>query len=61
MLSILFDSKTERWVSGGIFQRLVEAALRGGTMPPHLEEWRYIAEANGGMTLSLSFPSRRAS
>jgi hypothetical protein len=52
MLSIRFDSKTEWWVSSGIFERLVEAALQDSAMPPHLEEWYYIAVANGGMDVS---------
>jgi hypothetical protein len=56
MLSIRFDSQTEWWVSGGLFERLVEAARQDGAMPPHLEEWRHIAAANGGMDLSR-FPA----
>jgi hypothetical protein len=57
MLSIRFDSKTEWWVSGGTFARLFEAALRDGIMPARLEEWRHIADANGGLDLSQLAPA----
>jgi hypothetical protein len=57
MLSIRFDSKTEWWVSSETFARLVEAALRDGVMPAHLEEWRHIADANGGLDLSQLAPA----
>jgi hypothetical protein len=52
MLSIRLDAKTEWWVSGGVFDRLFEAALRNGSMPSHLERWLHVADANGGLDVS---------
>lgn len=57
MLSIRFDSKAEWWVSGGTFARLFESALSQGIMPPHLEQWLHIADANGGLDLSQLAPA----
>lgn len=52
MLSIKFDSDREWWVSGMIFERLFQAALDGGEIPPELEGWRHSADANGGLDCS---------
>lgn len=56
MLSIRLDSKREWWVSGKVFERLVQAAL-SNRMPPHLEKWRHVADANGGFDLSEIDPA----
>lgn len=52
MLSIRFSSDREWWVSGQVFARLFQTALRSGIMPAGLEEWFHVAEANGGLDLS---------
>jgi hypothetical protein len=52
MLSIRFRPENEWWVSGKIFDRLFQAALDSGTIPPDLEHWRHVADANGGFDLS---------
>jgi hypothetical protein len=52
MLSIRFDSKSEWWVSSGIFERLFKTAIQSGSMPAHLEQWLQAADANGGLALS---------
>ena len=56
MLSISFDSDHEWWVSGKIFDRLFQSALDRG-MSPNLEQWRDVANANGGLDLSLIEPA----
>ena len=53
MLSIRFGGDNEWWVSGGIFERLFQSALDHGKMSPELEYWRHVADANGGLDLSL--------
>jgi hypothetical protein len=53
MLSISFDADREWWVSGAIFERLFDSALKAGELPQELAEWRHIADANGGLDLSL--------
>jgi hypothetical protein len=55
MLSISFDSEHEWWVSGKIFERLFQSALDRG-MSPKLEQWRDVANANGGLDLTLMEP-----
>lgn len=57
MLSIRFDDKNEWWVSGGIFERLFQTALRDRIMPPYLENWLYAAQASGGLSLSRRDPA----
>jgi hypothetical protein len=52
MLSIRFDDEREWWVSSGVFERLFICALEYGQLVPELEEWRHIAEANGGLSLA---------
>ncbi len=53
MLAIRFDTQNEWWVSGKHFERLFRSALSGGLLPHSYEEWLHIAEANGGLDLSL--------
>jgi hypothetical protein len=50
MLSIRFDTEREWWVSGRIFERLFLSALEHGQLAPLLEEWRHVADANGGLS-----------
>jgi len=52
MLSICFteDHKHEWWVSSSVFERLFLSALEHGQLAPSLEEWQYIAAANGGLS-----------
>lgn len=52
MLSICFtpDHKHEWWVSSRVFERLFSSALEHGQLAPSLEEWRYVAAANGGLS-----------
>lgn len=52
MLSICFTEghKHEWWVSSGVFDRLFSSALEHGHLAPSLEEWRYVAAANGGLS-----------
>lgn len=52
MLSILFDDNDahEWWVSGRVFERLFLSALNHGHLAPALEEWRFVADANGGLS-----------
>lgn len=52
MLSICFteDRKHEWWVSGRVFERLFLSALEHGHLAPSLEEWRHVADANGGLS-----------
>ncbi|QRK11628.1 hypothetical protein JQX13_17075 [Archangium violaceum] len=57
MLSIHFDAEREWWVSGRIFERLFQSALDSGKMPSKLEQWLHVADANGGLDLSLLDPS----
>jgi hypothetical protein len=56
MLSIQLNDKHEWWVSGKVFERLFQSALDGGKMPPDLEHWRHVADANGGLNLSRINP-----
>ena len=51
MLSIRFDNEHEWWVPGDVFERLFQSALDHGQLAPHLEEWRHVADANGGISL----------
>jgi hypothetical protein len=57
MLSIRFSANNEWWVSGRIFDRLFQSALDSGKMSPKLEYWRHVADANGGLELSLLAPA----
>jgi hypothetical protein len=52
MLSICFteDHKHEWWVSSSVFERLFSSALEHGQLAPALEEWQYVAAANGGLS-----------
>jgi hypothetical protein len=52
MLSIRFaeDSEHEWWVSSTVFERLFSSAIAHAQIPAALEEWRYIAAANGGLS-----------
>ena len=52
MLSIRFDDDHEWWVSGRVFERLFLSALEHGQLAPSLEEWRHIADANGGFSFT---------
>jgi hypothetical protein len=52
MLSIHFDTDHEWWVSGRVFERLFLSALEHGQLAPSLEEWRHVADANGGLSFS---------
>ena len=37
-------------MSGRVFERLFLSALEHGQLAPSLEEWRYVAVANGGLS-----------
>jgi hypothetical protein len=50
MLSICFADEHEWWVSGRVFERLFLSALEHGQLAPELEEWRHVADANGGLS-----------
>jgi hypothetical protein len=52
MLSICFteDHKHEWWVSSSVFERLFSSAIEHGQLAPSLEEWQYVAAANGGLS-----------
>lgn len=50
MLSIRFDTEREWWVSGRVFERLFLSAVEHGQLAPSLEEWRHVADANGGLS-----------
>lgn len=52
MLSIRFGTDHEWWVSGRVFERLFLSALEHGQLAPSLEEWRHVADANGGFSLA---------
>jgi hypothetical protein len=54
MLSICFsdDHTREWWVSSHVFERLFLSGLEHGQLPPSLEEWRYVATANGGLSFN---------
>jgi hypothetical protein len=52
MLSIRFDEDHEWWVPGRVFERLFLSALEHGQLAPSLEEWRHVADANGGFSFS---------
>ena len=52
MLSIRFKPDKEWWVSGKVFDRLFQAGLTSGRIPPQLERWRHVADANGGLSLT---------
>lgn len=56
MLSIRLTDDREWWVSGAVFERLFTSALAGGELAPDLEEWRHVADANGGLGLDLLDP-----
>jgi hypothetical protein len=56
MLSIRFDDDHEWWVSGRVFERLFLSALEHGQLAPALEEWRHVADANGGFSLARLEP-----
>jgi hypothetical protein len=51
MLSIRFSEGREWWTSAADFERLYQSALGQGALAPELEEWRHVAEANGGLSL----------
>jgi hypothetical protein len=57
MISIQFRPDSDWWVSGKVLDRLFEAALHSGIMPPRLAKWHEVADANGGLDLSLIDPS----
>ena len=57
MLSIRFDQDHEWWVSGRVFERLFLSALEHGHLAPSLEEWRHVADANGGFSLARLEPA----
>src|SRR5436190_10626773 len=57
MLSIRFDNDHEWWVAGGVFERLFLSALEHGQLAPSLEEWRHVADANGGFSLARLEPT----
>jgi hypothetical protein len=57
MLSIRFGPEREWWVSGKTFHQLFQSALETGEMPPHLEHWRDVADANGGFDVSGMAPA----
>jgi hypothetical protein len=52
MLSICFteDHKHEWWVSSMVFEHLFSSAIEHGQLAPSLEEWGYVAAANGGLS-----------
>ena len=52
MLSIRFNDDHEWWVSGRVFERLFLSALAHGQLAPSLEDWRHIADANGGFSFT---------
>jgi hypothetical protein len=52
MLSIRFDDDREWWVSSHVFERLLLSALDHGQITLALEEWRHVADANGGFSLA---------
>lgn len=51
MLSIRFDDEHEWWAPGGVVERLFLEAVAHRRIAPELEEWRHIADANGGFSL----------
>jgi hypothetical protein len=51
MLSIRFDDDHEWWAPGSVVERLFVSAVKHGRLAPELEEWRHIADANGGALL----------
>jgi hypothetical protein len=57
MLSIKFDTQSEWWVPGKTFERLFRSAIGAGDLPASLEEWMHIADANGGLDLSVVEPA----
>ncbi|GGK53354.1 hypothetical protein [Nocardia camponoti] len=48
MLTINFDDNTEWWTSGGVFDRLFEAAVASGAIPGRMSHWGDVVNANGG-------------
>ena len=56
MRSIRFADGREWWTSGETFERLFRAALSRGTLAPELDEWRHVADANGGLNLDALDP-----
>ena len=57
MLSIRFDNDHEWWVSSHVFERLFLSALENDQLAPALEEWRHVADANGGFSLADMEPA----
>jgi hypothetical protein len=57
MLSIRFGAEREWWVSGAVFDRLLQAALDSGDLPSDLEDWRHFVDANGGFNVERMEPS----
>jgi hypothetical protein len=57
MLSIRFDNDREWWVTGAVFERLFLSGLGYGQLAPSLEEWRHVADANGGFSLARLEPA----
>jgi hypothetical protein len=60
MLSIRFDRTHEWFVSGSIFDRLFDAAVRDEHVPARLGEWKLVAAANGGLGFHLIDPPEDA-
>jgi len=60
MLSIRFDTDHEWWISSQVFERLFVSALDHDQLSRELEEWRHVADANGGspwLTSSRRLPA----
>lgn len=56
MLSIKLDATHEWWVSGKTFDRLFQSALEHGDLNDSMENWMHVANANGGLDVSLLDP-----
>jgi hypothetical protein len=57
MLAISLAEDHLWWVQGGLFERLVDAALADGA-PAELDTWRNVACANGGLDLTRMRPEQ---
>ena len=55
MLSISFGPEREWWTQGRLFERLMQAAERGGAAPDIIEALR-IADANYGLNVEKLAP-----
>jgi hypothetical protein len=60
MLSIRFDDEHEWWATAAVVERLFVSAVAHGQLSPELEEWRHIADANGGFSLADADPADAA-